>query len=64
MLCPRCEGNEITTWIIGDKTSIYTDDNGTNYAFITQGCKCKECNFIWYEHYEGIVNEYYWKEEP
>ena len=60
MLCPRCESDEITTWIIEDETNLYTDSNGIDHAHIAKGCKCRECNFVWYEHYEGIMTDFYW----
>ena len=63
MCCPKCESSYVENWIVEDETRINTNYNGHDWLNITQGCKCKECKTIWYEHYLGPVTDFYYKIE-
>jgi len=63
MMCPQCENSEVETWIVNDETNIRTDFNGKDWMSITQGSCCKECGYIWYEHYSGLATDFYWTKD-
>jgi transposase-like protein len=61
--CPLCQSDNITSWIVEDKSYIFTDSQGNDWITLVKGNKCNDCNKIWYEHYKGLASNFYWTEK-
>lgn len=60
MCCPNCEADSQETWIVEDETNIEAYDDNKGQINITRGCLCNKCRHIWYEHYTGVITDFYW----